>query len=1067
MKDILLFDLISFRKGILNHAIMILLIGAGVFCGKNFNMSVGEGIFLNGSYTTGFMVAFLSLSIVFIATVIGSRLLFREWDAGIDQIMFSLPLSKKNFVAGRFASFTLLVFACFSLVFLGFVTGQIVRTGSEMRAGFHLFYYLYPLLVFGLINTVIVCSFLFYVAIATKNRMLVVIGGLLIYILYMIGLVYSGSPFMSNSLPQSEWAQKISAISDPFGLSSYFYTSKGFTAAQRNVLLVPLTGFFLLNRILVIGVSMLLVFLGYRSFSFTPPAKDSSRSREKATAANQPVFNRQNDMLALSPVFNFSSGIQSVISYVKIDWLYIFKSVALSAASALLLFYVGMDMYAEIEKGIRLPQKYASSGLMASTINEHFYLLGILLTAYFVNDIFWRSHITGFSPIENATFYSKSKMVAHWLSSNLLILLFTLLLIAEGILFQYIYGYVHLDIKAYLGVLVFNTLPLILFSAFLILINGLLKNKFMALGCTVMVTLLFATPVSAELFSLPLLRFFSGYQGTYSDFNGYGIYLGTFVSRLIFGYGIIGILWMIFILIKRKTRKGPAIAAIFVLSLFSVYGAAAFLKGYRPKNEMQEWKWAATYEKQYRKFQDFSQPTITDVKTSIDLYPSQNVYVIRGSYVLKNLSNQTVDKILINFNKDLEIENGSFHFHNQIVQIDERQTEIDLLRAMKPGEEAALTFKISYHWKVVNGHQSFNSIIRNGSFIRISRYYPSIGYQPGYELENAYQRKEFGLGQPSPIKKLEAPKTNPQDFINLDMIISTEAGQTAIGTGELTQQWKTGNRQYFHYRPQQPVPFRFAVSSANYTVKRSTYDDIRINVYYHPQHFENVQRLIDNAKLALAYCTQNFGTYPFKSITFAEVSSFTRGINATTYPAVIFMAEDISFHANLKADKHQDVINELAGHEVSHVWWGNNQISPDDREGAPMLTETLAMYTEMMICKKIYGEKKMLERLKVQVQIYEASKGFAHNQPLYKVTDENPHIYYARGAIAMVRLSQLLGEQTVNKALRYFLQKYKYPNRPITTDLLNEFYQVSDKKYHHRIEQIFTKMQAIEHVSGL
>ncbi len=113
-----------------------------------------------------------------------------------------------------------------------------------------------------------------------------------------------------------------------------------------------------------------------------------------------------------------------------------------------------------------------------------------------------------------------------------------------------------------------------------------------------------------------------------------------------------------------------------------------------------------------------------------------------------------------------------------------------------------------------------------------------------------------------------------------------------------------------------------------------------------------------NARLTLDYCIKNFGQYPFPSLTFAEVSSFTRGFNATAYPSVIFMAERLAFHANLKAGRQQDVINELAGHETAHLWWGNNQVAPDEREGAVMLTETLAMYTEMMLYKKLYGEKK-------------------------------------------------------------------------------------------------------------
>jgi ABC-2 type transport system permease protein len=60
----------------------------------------------------------------------------------------------------------------------------------------------------------------------------------------------------------------------------------------------------------------------------------------------------------------------------------------------------------------------------------------------------------------------------------------------------------------------------------------------------------------------------------------------------------------------------------------------------------------------------------------------------------------------------------------------------------------------------------------------------------------------------------------------------------------------------------------------------------------------------------------------------------------------------------------------------------------------------------------------------------------------YKVTAENAHISYSKGAVAMVRLSELIGERKANEALRNFLQNNKYPKKPSSLDLLNEFYKV-------------------------
>ncbi|SIT09291.1 Peptidase family M1 [Chryseobacterium ureilyticum] len=246
------------------------------------------------------------------------------------------------------------------------------------------------------------------------------------------------------------------------------------------------------------------------------------------------------------------------------------------------------------------------------------------------------------------------------------------------------------------------------------------------------------------------------------------------------------------------------------------------------------------------------------------------------------------------------------------------------------------------------------------------------------------------------------------------------------------------------------------MSSAEYQVKSIDYKGIIINIFYHKKHFENVNHLLENAKLTLDYCQQNFGKYPFKTINFAEISSFTRGFAATAYPSVIYMPEDMVFHANIHADQKQDVINELAGHELSHLWWGNSQINPDNREGAVMLTETLAMYTEMMLYKKMHGKAKMMERIKVHQQIYDNEKGLFEDLPIYRATGDVPHISYSKGAVAMVQLSDLVDENKVNTTLKNFLNNNQYPKKPSSMDLLHEFYKIApNEQIKKQIDQLF------------
>lgn len=1034
------YELNHIKKQWMVYPMFLVVIVLGAFSGNKFNLSAGEGIYLNSPYTIGFMMGMLSLSIIFFAILYSNQLLFKEWDSKFDLVIFALPFSKMTFLSGKFFFFYLKSFLSFALFILGFVIGQNLRTGNEMQVGINLWHYIYPLLVFGLLNSLFVCSFLFFISYTTRKKLLVVIGGLLLYVFYMVVLVFSNSPFMSGSLPQSIETQQLSALLDPFGLSAYFFEARSFSLAQKNEITVPLTNIFLLNRVIFLFISAIFLWSSFKLFSFSRIQSHKVKKNIKDHVVNSYM----NLKPLISPKLNYGGvmHVKTALSYAKLDLIYLFKSVIIAAVSLLLLFYLGMEMYADIDKGIRLPEKYATSGLLATTISKNFHLLGLLILAYFMNDLFWRSHTSNFSLIEKSIYFSKSKMTGHFVSAIILICFFTILLIFEGLIFQFTYGYYHIDWLAYLGVILFNTFPLILFSGFLLIINDLINNRYISLAVSTISVFALASPLSKRIFSFPLLHVFSSFNGTYSDFNGYGIYFSAFSQRLLFGIGVIAFLWLISDVVKTKLLpiRKTVVAIVFVI-LGGINGMF-FMNGYTPKDEEQSILEAVNYEKSYRKYERILQPTITDLNTQINLHPSQNAYEINGNYILKNQTNQPISNILINFHPDLNIEAAMFKSGAENIQIETYVTEINLDNPLLPNEEANLTFNLSYKWFAVNGHQSFNAIVGNGSFMRVSRYYPTIGYQNDREINDIEKRTEFNLGKVSELKPLESPEVFKTDFINLEMTISTENSQTPLGTGDLMKQWTENNRNYAVFSADS-IPFRFAIASAKYEHESIQYKDIAINVYYTKKHFENVDRLMENAKTTLDYCIENFGTYPFKTINFIEISAFTSGFAATAYPSSIFMTEDMIFHTNIEGDKKQDVINELAGHELSHLWWGNSQINPDNREGAKMLTETLAMYTEMMLYKKMHGHEKMMERIEIHQQIYDSEKGLYENQPLYKVNSGLSHIAYSKGAIIMVKLSELIGEKQVNKALKSFLQNNQYPKKPTSLDLLKEFYKMA------------------------
>ncbi|MBK8627001.1 MAG: hypothetical protein IPN86_15955 [Saprospiraceae bacterium] len=60
----------------------------------------------------------------------------------------------------------------------------------------------------------------------------------------------------------------------------------------------------------------------------------------------------------------------------------------------------------------------------------------------------------------------------------------------------------------------------------------------------------------------------------------------------------------------------------------------------------------------------------------------------------------------------------------------------------------------------MKGHQSFNAMVDNGTFIRISNYFPSIGYNLDHQIEDKKKESQKNALL-DPLTKVDAPLENP------------------------------------------------------------------------------------------------------------------------------------------------------------------------------------------------------------------------------------------------------------------------------------------------------------------
>lgn len=1060
LRHLLLFEWKFYTRKISFYVMLLTFFGFGFMTGTSAIISF-PNITYNSPYAINFFLGLFSLASLFPIVLMASQCLLREKDNRFEQILYATPITIRNYFISRFFLVFGVAIFTFLLFFIGYIIGHLLTiNNSEQWGPFHLSYYLHCFFTIVVPNiflcTVIVCCTAWF----SKNKMLIYLSGLGIYVLYMVVSLFSNSPFIAGSSPASERAMNLSAKLDPFGMAAFFEQTQYWTALQRNTTVLQLSGNFLWNRIGVVLLAFILLLAAYRFFKF----KLTNQQKKKIAIANDQDIKKYVYTKTATQPSGKGYFFSTILSFLKIDLKSTIKSIPFVVLVVLTLFMLGMEMYKAIEGGIRLPQYFVTTALMINAISATLPVILLFAMLFYGSELVWKSKSVHFSSMENSTAFSNialfiSKFVTVFFISILLIFFCIVL----GVLFQFFYYYPIIDYKAYLSLFYYIGLPASLCGLLIIALQYIFKKKYIALViAAAFLALTNSLAGNAFGFLHPLARFANFMPDVYSDIAGFSYLQKAFILKMLYSFSFALLVSVIAILVFEKSFKKVSIQSfrllILPVTLLFLSGFLIF-KDYHKASKAAQLTWQQQYEEKYKSYQKKPQPTITDVKTTIDLFPQKNSYTVTGNYILVNKTKFEIAEILISTSNEIT---WNAITSSQLI-LEKKDTEFGQYlfktkQKMLPGDSIMVSFDFEYKIHPINSHQSFNAIVENGAFIRISNYFPAIGYNVGNEIDDELERKNRKLPLQDALTKLDAPLEDPYnyEFINFDAIVSTIANQTAISVGEIVNHYIKNNRNYYHYKADN-IPFRFAVSTAKYAIQKSSYNDISIELLYEPKHSQNIAHLMESIKNTMQYCETNFGKYPYKTIRFAEISSFTRGFAATAYPASVFINEK-QFHVKLDQKDGFDIINELAAHELSHQWWGNAQLNPDYREGSAVLTETLAQYTRLMMYKKEHGKDKMIEMVHLYQNMYDSEKAFSGEEALFNSSPGNANVIYNKGLAKMYELYLLIGEEKINLALKNLLEQHKFPLQPATAlDLIEELKLVSDKSVSRKIEDLFKK----------
>jgi ABC-2 type transport system permease protein len=1073
----------------------------GIFFALGFLfMSIAGGAFTNASVDFGaggkvFMNAPLSILLLtmlggylgtIIAAAIAGRSTFQDIDHRTTAFFFAAPVSKLDYLGGRYLG----AFLSTVILYPGLTLGSWAASHSPFIdpsrvgppiAGAYLMSYVTILLP----NLLFTSAIFFMLATLLKRMLPVYIGAVVL----VLGFILAGN------LTQNIDNRTAAALLDPFGTNAADRLTEYWTIAEKNTRLVPLSGVFLWNRVIWSGVGVFLLVFSYVRFSFAESGgKDAKRSPVELPEP-PPVVLPPPPTLDYSTRASFTALRELTRLQLRETVKNIFFFVIVLAG---ILFVVVSGLNADELYGTKT---WLVTYEVLDVLGSTFSLFILIIIAFYSGELVWRERDVGLAPIFDAL------PIPRWVifTSKLLALMavqviLLAVLMASGIALQAAKGYYHFEIGLYLETLFgIRLLSFWILCATAMLVHVVVNNKYV--GHFVMV-LYFILGIALPLVGLEhhLYRFGSLPWWTYSAMNRFGQYVQPIVSFQIY-WGALAVafalvanaLWVRGMETQLKKRaalawatRSPWSMAALTACLLAFAGEGGFI--FFNTNIRNEYKTShsdeveqATFEKTYRKWWGAPQPVIKGVKVNCDIFPEDRRMNLRGTYTLENESAVPISQVAIRIPHRAKIDTLSFGRGEKRSLADEDLGfyVYDLPTPLAPHDKATLDFGVRYEYEGFTNGGNPNRIVYNGTFFN-NDVAPHIGYNDDAEIENDADRHKFGLdprhmppaGDPiGSMHNYGFPDANWMDF---DATVSTSADQLAIAPGYLEREWTEGGRRYFHYSMDSKILGFYSFLSARYAVLRDSWSpppdampgskDVSIEIDYQPGHEFDLDRMVKGIKKSLDYYTTKFGPYQHHQVRIVEFPRYEQF--AQSFPNTIPYSESIGFIARVDDSKPDDIDYPfyVTAHEVGHQWWAHQVIS-GKVQGATLLSETMAQYSALMVMKREYGADKMKKFLRYELDRYLHGRSSAKRaeMPLVKVENQG-YIHYSKGSLVMYALQDYIGEDVLDAALAKFVAKTKFkePPYPDAPEFVAALREATPPEYPHLIEDLFETITLYE-----
>jgi ABC-2 type transport system permease protein len=1082
--DIFLFEL-KYRKGrAANYIYFGIMFLMCILAVTTDIVQIGGGVGQvkeNAPIVIAQMIVIMAVFMSLIASAIMGVAVLRDFEHNTEAILFSTPIKKFSYLMGRYwGSFVVLLLVATSLP-LAFLIGDLLPSREADRLlPFNIITYWKPFLIFVVPNMFFAGALFFASGALSRKSIVIYTQGILLLVLYL------ASQSMLRDLEQKE----IAALIDPFGVRAFNFHTQYWTPGERNSLQIPFEGYILYNRLLWTGIGVLVLIITHFSFSFNVVRNSIFRTR--VVKEERPTIKPEETTIPIAQQFTgFATHLGQLGKLTIFYFKMVFKEIpfiAIVVAGMLLMFLNAINMN-EIYGTSSYPTTYSVLGLL-----EGFNLFFTIIAVLYTGELVWKERAVNLNLIIDAMpMPDFINLVSKFLGLVLVYVVLLFGLIVSGVIIQASYGYYKFELGIYFGTLYSETLAfLVLYSMLSIFIQVMVNNKFLGFAVTIALSILvgFFGQMGLEH---PLFQFGSGSLGTYSDMNVYGHFVTPFTWLQVYWFAFVILLFALAVVFSvrgseaviqmrwksgklRLSRKLISLITV-ALILFVVTGAFIFyntniLNEY--SNSDQREALQVDYENTLKKYEFLPQPKITQVNLSVDIFPSTRDFIAEGYFILKNKTSEPISDIHIQENPSAELKTEYLRFNRKNGVKEKlgkfKYTIYTLEEPLQPGDSLQMDFKTKFITHgFVETNRSNTQVIFNGTFFNNS-YFPSVGYNNDYELADDNKRKEKKLPEKERMMERNDPRGQAMslfgddaDHINFKMKLSTDKGQIAIAPGYLVNQWQEGNREYFEYHMDAPMCNFYSMISANYAVRKDKWKEVNLEIYYHPGHEYNLDKMMEGMKDALDYYTRHFSPYQYRQLRIMEFPRYATF--AQSFANTIPFSEGIGFISKIDdPDKDIDFVYYVTAHEVAHQWWGH-QVMEAGVKGNAMLSESMSQYSALMVLKNKFTPEIIERYLKYELDRYLSGRASERKkeQPLEFVEGQG-YIHYQKASLIFFALQDYISEDSVNAAFRRFNEEWRFKDAPYPTsaDLLKHIRRVTPDSLQYLIHDMFETITLFE-----